>query len=101
MITGLVFSKLENQQTFAGILLSFVLIVASGAIEATIVGLAQWWAFHILAWLFGMPVIFWGTELAFKLPTLWQSVLVMAGTLFAAGAVVGVIHGRFLVKLAE
>jgi hypothetical protein len=32
---------------------------------------------------------------------LWQSVLVMAGTLFVAGAVVGAIHSRFLVKLAE
>jgi len=31
---------------------------------------------------------------------LWQSVTVMAATLFAAGAVVGGIHGMFLVRLA-
>ena len=190
-ITGLFFSSLGEQNSVGGILLSFVVAVLSGAVEATVVGLAQWWAMqpwfpsiarfawgrgtflgaliayvlgylpstlmsmgeatssaapiaepqqwivlllaagmgavggavlsfaqwlamrgkvegagiwipaNMLAWLFGMPVIFWGIDLAFKLPALWQSVLVTAGTLFVAGAVVGAIHGLFLIRLAE
>lgn len=186
-----VFSSLVEQNTAAGILLSFAVAVLSGAVEAALVGLAQWWAMHpwfpsierfawwratlvgvliayalgylpstlmsmgeatasgapmaepaqwivlllaagmgavggailsfaqwlvmrgkvegariwipanMLAWLFGMPVIFWGIDLAFKMNALWQSVLVMAGTLFAAGAIVGAIHGVFLVRLAN
>ena len=191
IITGFAFSKLDNQQSMTGILLSFVFAVTSGAVEATILGLAQWWAMHpsfptierfawwrgtligaliayvlgylpstlmsmgeataqsapmveppqwivlllaaglgavggavlsfaqwlamrgkvkraglwlpanMLAWFFGMPVIFWGIDLAFKMSALWQSVLLMAGTLLLAGAVVGAIHGRFLVSLAK
>ena len=53
----------------------------------------------MLAWTFGMPVIFWGIDMAFKMPALWQSLVLMAGTLFVAGAVVGGIHGFFLIKL--
>jgi hypothetical protein len=190
-LTGLVFSKLDSQQTITSILLAFALAVASGGIEATIVGLAQWWAMHpwfpfirkfvwwratligalvayvlgylpstlmnmgeaaassapmaeppqwvilllaagmgavggavlsfaqwlairrevrgagvwipanMLAWMLGMPIIFWGIDLAFEMSALWQSVLVMAGTLFVSGAVVGAIHGWFLVSLAK
>jgi hypothetical protein len=189
-ITGLFFSSIGEENTSASILLSFAVAVASGAAEATLLGLAQWWAMrpwfpsigkwawwratligaliayvlgylpstltsmgeaaassapvaeppqwvvlllaagmgavggavlsfaqwlvmrgrvtgagvwipaNMLAWTFGMPVIFWGIDTAFKMTALWQSVLVMAGTLFAAGAVVGAIHGLFLVKLA-
>ena len=184
IITGLAFSMLDNQQTMTGILLSFVFAVVSGAVEATILGLAQWWAMHpwfptivrfawwrgtligaliayvlgylpstlmsmgeataqstpmveppqwivlllaaglgavggavlsfaqwlamrgkvkraglwlpanMLAWFFGMPVIFWGIDLAFKMSALWQSVLLMAGTLLLAGAVVGRVRQR-------
>lgn len=190
VITALVFSKLDSQQTITSILLTFLLAVISGAVEATFVGLAQWWAMHpwfpsiekitwwcgtvigaliayvlgylpstlmnigeatatsapmveppqwivlllaagmgavggavlsfaqwlvmrgkvngagvwipanMLAWTFGMPAIFWGVDMAFKMPALWQSVLLMAGTIFIAGAVVGGIHGFFLVRLA-
>jgi hypothetical protein len=39
--------------------------------------------------------------MAFKMSAIWQSVLLMAGTLFVAGAIVGGIHGLFLVRLAE
>jgi hypothetical protein len=190
-ITGLFFSGLGEQNTTASILLSFTVAVLSGGVEATFVGLAQWWAMHpwfpsitkfawwrgtligallayvlgylpstlmsmgeaaaanaplaepaqwvvlllaagmgavggavlsfaqwlamrgkiqgaglwipanMLAWLFGMPIIFWGIDLAFKMSTLWQSVLVMAGTLFVAGAIVGAIHGLFLIRLTD
>jgi hypothetical protein len=191
LLTGLVFSRLDGQGTITSILLSFTFAVASGAIEATFVGFAQWWAMHpwfqtierfawwrgtmigaliayvlgylpstimsmgeatvssapvaepaqwivlllaagmgavggvvlsfaqwlamrgkvqraglwipanMLAWTFGMPVIFWGIDMAFKMSPVWQSVLLMAGTLFVAGAIVGGIHGLFLVRLAE
>lgn len=191
IITGLVFSRLDSQQTVVSILLSFVFAVLSGGVEATIVGLAQWWAMrswfpgvsrfawwrgtligaliayvlgylpstlmnmgeatsqsapmeepaqwivlllaagmgavggavlsfaqwlelrravgnagiwipaNMLAWALGMPVIFWGVDMAFKIAEIWQSVLVMAGSLFVAGAVVGAVHGAFLVRLAD
>src|SRR6266508_1626378 len=45
-ITGLLFSSIGEQNTTTGILLSFTVAVLSGAVEATIVGLAQWWAMH-------------------------------------------------------
>lgn len=188
-ITGLFMSRVGDGGTVAGILLSFAVAVGSGAVEATFVGLAQWWAMrpwfpsiekfewwratfigaliayvlgylpstlmsmgeatassapvaepaqwivlllaagmgavggavlsfaqwqvlrrkveragvwipaNMLAWAFGMPVIFWGVDMAFKLPEAWHSVLLMAATLFVAGAIVGAIHGFFLVKL--
>lgn len=188
-VIGLLSSKMNTQQT-TGILLSFVVAVLSGAIEATIVGLAQWWAMHpwfpmiarfawwratligallgyvlgylpstlmslgetvaqtpqaeppewitlllaaglgavagavlsfaqwlvlrgkvkhaglwipanMLAWAFGMPVIFLGMDLAFKMIEAWQSVLVVAGALLVAGICVGAIHGRFLMVLSK
>ena len=46
LITGLVFSKLDSQQTVTSIILSFIFAVLSGAVEATVVGLAQWWAMN-------------------------------------------------------
>jgi len=191
VITGLVFAKLDSQGTVISIILTFVFAVLSGAVEATVVGLAQWWAMNpwfpmigrfdwwrgtmigalvayvlgylpstlmsmgeatsqsapmeepaqwivlllaagmgavggavlsfaqwlelrgkvqgagiwmpanMLAWAFGMPVIFWGVDMAFKMAALWQSVLVMAGSLLVAGAVVGAVHGAFLVRLAK
>ena len=190
-ITGLYFSRAGEGTTVVAILTSFVVAVASGAVEATFVGLAQWWAMqprfpsigrlewwrgtfigalvayvlgylpstimsmgeasgasgpatepaqrvvlllaagmgavggavlsfaqwlvlrkkahpagiwipaNMLAWTFGMPVIFWGIDMAFKMSAVWQSVLVMAVTLFVAGAVVGGIHGLFLIRLTE
>ncbi len=190
-ITGLYFSRAGEGTTVAAILISFVVAVASGAVEATFVGLAQWWAMrprfpsigrfewwqgtfigalaayvlgylpstvmsmgeasgssgpatepaqwvvlllaagmglvggavlsfaqwlvlrkkahpagiwipaNMLAWTFGMPVIFWGIDLAFKMPAWWQSFLLMAVTLFVAGSIVGGIHGLFLIRLKD
>jgi hypothetical protein len=59
-----------------------------------------WIPANALAWAFGMPVIFWGMDQAFKMAEVWQSVLVVAGALLAAGLLVGGINGRFLVMLA-
>jgi len=187
-----VISSLGDQGNLAAILISFIMAVASGAIEATFVGLAQWWAMHpwfpvihrsawwsatligalvaymlgylpstlislgegttqaqapvaepaqwivlllaaglgvvggallsfaqwltmrkkvplaslwipanMLAWLVGMPVIFWGIDVAQKLDGLIWLILFMAGVLLLTGMVVGAIHGAFLVRLAD
>jgi hypothetical protein len=188
-VAGLAISRLEGQNRIALVLVSFLIAVASGAIEATIVGLAQWWAMHpwfsgitrrswwlatlvgallayvlgylpstlmslgepasqaavseppqwivlllagglgmvggailsfaqwlvlrvqvpragwwipanMLAWLVGMPVIFWGIDLAQKSQPVIQAVLLMGAVLLLAGAIVGAIHGAFLVWMA-
>jgi hypothetical protein len=187
-IIGLLVSKIDTGR-INGILLAFILTVASGAIEASLVGLAQWWVMHpwfpkigrqawwrgtlvgallgyvlgylpstlmsmgeastqapqaeppewvtlllaallgavagavlsfaqwlvlrgkaqrarlwipanMLAWACGMPIIFLGMDLAFKMSASWQSMLVIGGALLIAGLIVGAIHGRFLVVIA-
>ena len=45
-LTGLVIGRLESIGGVAGVALAFAAAVLSGVIEATIVGLAQWWAMH-------------------------------------------------------
>jgi hypothetical protein len=45
-VVALAFSGLDEQAGVGRVLLLFLLAVASGAIEATVVGLAQWWAMH-------------------------------------------------------
>ncbi|OGN96991.1 MAG: hypothetical protein A2Z71_07435 [Chloroflexi bacterium RBG_13_50_21] len=45
-IGAIVITSLSDQQNSTTILVTFLVAVASGAIEATIVGLAQWWAMH-------------------------------------------------------
>ena len=190
-ITGWYFSTQQDALTATIILSSFAVAVFSGIVEASIVGLAQWWAMHpwfpsikrfswwlatlvgaliayvlgylpstlidmgtsasqtaapveppqwivlllaagmgavggavlsfaqwlvlrgkvkraglwipanMLAWTFGMPLIFWGIDLAFKMSAAWQSVLLMAGVLFITGAIVGAIEGAFLVRMVD
>jgi len=59
---------------------------------------AGWWLpANMLAWLGGMPVIFWGIDAAQKGQPLLQAALIVGGALFLAGIVVGAIHGAFLV----
>lgn len=190
LVAGLAFSQLGEPQNVASILFLFAIAVASGILEATLVGLTQWWAMspwfpsitrrawwwatcvgalaayvlgylpstlmslgeevsqapvaeppqwlvlllaaglgaaggavlsfaqwlvlrrqirgaglwipaNMLAWLAGMPLIFWGIDVAQKMALLWQSALVIALSLLAAGVVVGAIHGSFLVRLAS
>jgi hypothetical protein len=191
-IGAVVITNLGDQQSVAAILISFLVAVASGVIEATLVGLAQWWAMHpwfpmiqrtswwlatligallaygmgylpstlmslgeqttqsqasvaepaqwivlllaaglgaaggavlsfaqwlimrkkvaraslwipanILAWLVGMPIIFWGIDTAQRLSGSVSVILFIAGVLLLTGLVVGAIHGAFLVRLAE
>jgi hypothetical protein len=187
----LAMSRLGDQAGVAAILLSFAIAVGSGVIEATLVGLAQWWAMrpwfpaitrrawwqatlvgaliayvlgylpstlmslgeqaaeaapmaeppqwvvlllaagmgavggavlsfaqwlamrrtveragwwipaNMLAWLCGMPIIFWGIDAAQKGQPIFEAVLLLAAVLFVTGAVVGAIHGAFLVRLAR
>jgi hypothetical protein len=187
-----VISSLDDQNSVAAVLISFLVAVASGAIEATFVGLAQWWAMHpwfpmigratwwfatlvgalmayglgympstimslgeqtsqaqvpmaepaqwlvlllaallgaiggavlsfaqwltmrtkiahasvwipanMLAWMVGMPLIFWGIDASQKISGLMWVVLFMAVVLLLTGLVVGSIHGAFLVRLVE
>jgi len=190
-VGGYAISRLEIQNQIAFVLVSFLIAVLSGAIEATVVGLAQWWAMHpwlrnitrqawwratlvgalfayilgylpstimnlgeqqvaqtpaaeppqwivlllagglgavagamlsfaqwlmlrkhveragwwipanMLAWLAGMPVIFWGIDAAQKSQPLLQAALLICGALLLAGAVVGAIHGAFLVWMVK
>jgi hypothetical protein len=69
--------------------------------NADIRGAGLWIPANMLAWAGGMPVIFWGIDAAQRGQALWQSVLVMAGALLAAGALVGAVHGAFLVRIAR
>lgn len=191
-VGAVILSSLGSEQNILVILLSFLVAVASGAIEATLVGLAQWWAMkpwfpmvtrkswwlatlvgalvayvlgympstlmslgeqasqaqvpaaepaqwqvlimaaglgavggavlsfaqwrvlrnkvghasrwipaNMLAWLVGMPLIFWGIDTAQKLGGLIWLVLFMGGVLLTTGLVVGAIHGAFLVRLVS
>jgi hypothetical protein len=186
-----IISRLGDQQNVLSILIAFLVAVASGVIEATVVGLAQWWAMHpwfpmiqriawwlatlvgalmvyvlgylpstlmslgeqttqsqapvaepaqwmvlilaaglgvvggavlsfaqwltlrknvsraalwmpanMLAWMVGMPIIFWGIDVAQKLSGMGWVVLFIAGVLLLTGLVVGAIQGAFLVRLA-
>jgi len=188
----LILSSLGNQHSVLVILISFLVAVAIGTIEATLVGLAQWWAMppwfpmitrgswwlatligawvayvmsylpstlmslgeqtsqaqapvaepeqwivlllaaglgvaggaalsfaqwltmrnkvqgasiwipaNMLAWLVGMPLIFWGIDAAQKLGGMVWLILFMAGVLLLTGLVVSAIHGAFLVRLAK
>ena len=45
-VGAVILSSLGSQQSVFVILISFLVAVASGTIEATLVGLIQWWAMH-------------------------------------------------------
>jgi len=191
-VGALVMSLLGESQNALVILVSFLVAVASGAIEATIVGLAQWWAMHpwlptiqrrdwwlatlfgallayvlgylpttlmslteqsspqgtpvqepdqwvvlllavglglvggavlsfaqwlvlrkkvsranvwipanMLAWLVGMPLIFWGIDIAGSLESMVCVAGFVAGVLLLTGLVVGAIHGAFLLRIVS
>ncbi len=69
-------------------------------LRKSVPGARSWIPANMLAWLVGMPLIFWGIDAAQKGLQTWQAVLRMAVVLFLTGAVVGAIHGAFLVRLA-
>jgi hypothetical protein len=60
---------------------------------------ARWLAANALAWAVGMPVIFAGIHMAHSDATPIAMAGIVIGTLAAAGAAVGAVHGLFLVHL--
>ena len=92
---------------------TLALAAGLGAVAGAVLSFAQWLTMHgqvkraglwipanMLAWLAGMPIIFWGIDAAQKGQPISQAVLLLAGVLFLTGAVVGAVHGAFLVRLA-
>jgi hypothetical protein len=93
-----------------------VLLLAAllGAVAGAVLSFAQWLAMrgsvrgakiwmpaNMLAWAAGMPLVFLGIDIANRGQPLWQSLGIMAVALLVTGAVVGAIHGAFLVRLAR
>jgi hypothetical protein len=66
----------------------------------TVLSFAQWPGLRAGVGL-GMPIIFEGIDLAFKVSQLWLSVLIATSGILAAGLVAGAIQARFLVQIAE
>jgi hypothetical protein len=46
ILAVMIFTRLDEQPGVVAVVIAFGLAVASGAIEATVLGLAQWWAMH-------------------------------------------------------
>jgi hypothetical protein len=63
-------------------------------------GAGIWFPANMLAWMLGMPVIFWGIDAAQMGQPLWQALLIISFALLVSGAIVGAVHGAFLVRLA-
>lgn len=93
-----------------------VLLLAAGLglVGGAVLSFAQWLALrkeshgagiwipaNMLAWMLSMPLIFWGIDASQKVQPVYQTVLILAGVLLLAGAVVGAVHGLFLVRIAE
>ena len=94
--------------------LVLLLAAALGAVAGAVLSFAQWLAMrrvvqgakiwipaNMLAWAAGMPLIFLGIDLANRGQPLWQTLGLMALVLVITGAIVGAIHGAFLVRLAR
>jgi hypothetical protein len=124
-VIALVFSRIADGKGIGIVVLSFLVAVASGAIEATLVGLAQWWAMHPWfpavkrnAWWLGTLI---GALAAYILgylpstlmslgeqsaqapsaePPRWITLLLAAGLGLAAGAVLSFAQWRVLRKAA-
>lgn len=64
-------------------------------------GAWKWVPANMLAWMLGMPLIFWGIDQIQKVSGTTSQVLLMAGVLLLTGAVVGAVHGLALVHLAK
>ncbi len=93
-----------------------VLLLAAllGAVAGAVLSFAQWLAMrgsvrgakvwipaNMLAWFIGMPLVFLGIDIANRGQPMWQTLGIMAVALLVTGAVVGAIHGAFLVRLAR
>lgn len=54
-----------------------------------------WIRYNMLAWMLGMPVIFAGIQTVEPQASLWRNCLNIGLSLLLAGALVGLVHGRF------
>jgi hypothetical protein len=90
-----------------------LMAAALGLVAGAVLSSAQWLALrkvacgsgiwipaNMLGWMFSMPLIFWGIDISQKVPAAYQTVLILTGVLLLAGAVVGAVHGLFLVRIA-
>jgi hypothetical protein len=94
-------------------LVVLLLAAALGAVGGAVLSFAQylamrkrvkfarrWIPANMLAWTLGMPIIFQGMDLAFRVSGTAAQVAVIALALLLAGTVVGAVHGRALVRMA-
>ena len=81
-----------------GALLSFAQYLA---LRGKVSRAGRWIIANMLAWACGMPLIFWAIDAAQKTGSIPVGVLLMAAALLVTGAVVGAIHGAFLVRMAK
>jgi hypothetical protein len=100
--------------------ITLLLAAGLGAVTGAVLSFAQWLVLrgkvsragswipaNMLAWACGMPVIFWGMDLAFKQGVSGSAgaryispLPVVGAAILVAGLVVGAIHGQFLVRMA-
>lgn len=64
-------------------------------------GAWKWVPANMIAWMLGMPLIFWGIDQVQKVSGTILQVLLMAVILLLTGAVVGVVHGLVLIHLVK
>jgi hypothetical protein len=105
-------STANGSQTEPGALMQLGLAMVMGLVAGPVLALFQWrvlrryvqhagrWiAANAFAWALGMPVIFIGMELVSRASSATAMVTVIALTLAAAGAIVGMVHGIVIVRL--
>jgi hypothetical protein len=94
--------------------LIYLLAAGMGLVLGPILAVPQWrvlrhylpragyWVLaNALAWMFGMPVIFIGTNVIGPGVPAYRIIAALLAAIFAAGAVVGIVHGYFLWRLAK
>jgi hypothetical protein len=91
-----------------------LLAAAMGLVGGAVLSFAQWLVLrkhvqrtgiwipaNMLAWMVGMPLIFWGIDATQRLSSTFHMMVGMAGVLLAVGVIVGAIHGFALTRLAK
>jgi len=81
-----------------GLVLSYY---QSRVLRKNVNGAGIWLPANMLAWMLGMPMIFWGIDQTQRFQSLATQILWMAGVLLLTGAIVGAVHGIALVHLVK